>query len=116
MCLLVVCMSSLKKYLLGLLPIIFFIGLVFFFSYVYELLMGLSGSSVGKEPACNEGDLGSIPGLGRSPGGEHGNPFQYSCLEKPRGQRSLVGYSPRCLKESDTNEQHSTQHELLILF
>ena len=37
---------------------------------------------------------GSIPGLGRSPGGGNGNPFQYSCLENPHGQRSLAGYSP----------------------
>ena len=35
-------------------------------------------------------------------GEENGNPFQYSCLEISRGQRSLVGHSPRCLKESDT--------------
>ena len=35
------------------------------------------------ESACNEGDPGSIPGLGRSPGGGHGNPLQYSCLEIP---------------------------------
>ena len=34
-----------------------------------------------KESACNAGDLGSIPRLGRSPGEELGNPFQYSCLE-----------------------------------
>ena len=39
------------------------------------------GGSDGKESACNAGDLGSIPGWGRSPGGEHGNPLQYSCLE-----------------------------------
>ena len=46
-----------------------------------------------------------------SPGGGHGNPFQYSCLENPRGQRSLVGYSPWCHKESDMTEQLSTaQH------
>ena len=38
--------------------------------------------------------MGSIPGLGRSPGGGHGNPRQYSCLENPQGQRSLVGCSP----------------------
>ena len=37
----------------------------------------------GKKSACDVGDLGSIPGLGRSPGGEHGNPHQYSCLENP---------------------------------
>ena len=38
-----------------------------------------------KESACNVGDLGSIPGLGRSPGGGHGNLLQYSCLENPCG-------------------------------
>ena len=37
----------------------------------------------GKESACNVGDLGSIPELGRSSGGGHGNPLQYSCLENP---------------------------------
>ena len=36
-----------------------------------------------KESACNAGDLGLIPGMGRSPGGEHGNPLQCSCLENP---------------------------------
>ena len=36
-----------------------------------------------KAPACNVGDQGSIPGLGRSPGEGNGNPFQYSCLENP---------------------------------
>ena len=40
------------------------------------------GGSDGKESACNAGDPGSIPGLGRSPGGGYGNPLQYSCLEK----------------------------------
>jgi len=40
-------------------------------------------SSVGKESACNAGDLGSIPGSGRSPGEENGNPIHYSCLENP---------------------------------
>ena len=48
-------------------------------------LLLLNGSN-GKESACNAGDTGdagSIPGSGRSPGEEHGNPFQYSCLENP---------------------------------
>ena len=45
--------------------------------------MGFPCSSVGKESACNAGDLGSIPRLGRSPGGGCGNPLQYSFLEKP---------------------------------
>ena len=44
---------------------------------------GFPGSSNGKESACNAGDLGSIPGLGRSPGEGNGNPLQYLCLENP---------------------------------
>ena len=47
-----------------------------------------------KNPPANAGDVALIPGLGRSPGGGHGNPLQYSCLENTHGQRSLVGYSP----------------------
>ena len=46
-------------------------------------IKGFPGRSVGKESTCNAGDLGLIPGLGRSPGGGHGNPPQYSCLENP---------------------------------
>ena len=53
----------------------------------------------GKESACDVRDLGLIPGLGRSLGGGNGNPLQYSCLEKPHGQRSLAGYSPWCCRE-----------------
>ena len=68
--------------------------------------MGFPGGLDGKESSCNAGDLGSIPGLGRSPGGEHGNPFQYSCLENPHG--FLVGYSPWGGKESDVTERLST--------
>ena len=70
--------------------------------------MGFPGGSDSKESTCNVGDLGSIPGLGRSPGGGHGNPFQYSCLENSHGWRSLVGYIPWGLKESDMTEQLST--------
>ena len=55
---------------------------------------GFLGGSDGKESARNAGDLGSIPGLGRSPGEGHGNPLQCSCLENPHGQRSLEGCSP----------------------
>ena len=42
------------------------------------------GGSDSKESACSVGDLGSIPGLGKRPGGGHGNPLQYSCPENPR--------------------------------
>jgi len=45
--------------------------------------MGFPGGSDCKESVCNEEDLGLIPGLGRSPGEENGNPLQYSCLENP---------------------------------
>ena len=51
---------------------------------------------------------GFNPWVGRFPGGGHGNPLQYSCLENPHGQRNLVGYSPRCCKESDTTERLRT--------
>ena len=57
-----------------------------------------------KNPPANAGDMGLIPGLGRSLGGGHGNPLQYSCLKNPHGQKSLEGYSPWGLKESDTTE------------
>ena len=76
------------------------------------LFLAFPGGSDGKESACNEGDLGSIPGLGRSSGGGYGNILQYPCLENPHGQRSLVGYSPWDHKESDTTEQLSTKHTL----
>ena len=58
-----------------------------------------------KSPPANAGDLGLIPGSGRSPGGGNGNPSQYSCLENPmdRGAwRATV--SPWGCKESDTTE------------
>ena len=45
--------------------------------------MCFPGGSDDKETACDTGDLGSIPGLGRFPGGGHGNPLQYSCLANP---------------------------------
>ena len=54
--------------------------------------------------AGDTGDVGSIPGSGRSPGGGHCNSLQYSCLESPHGHRNLAGYSPWGCKESDTTE------------
>ena len=58
------------------------------------VFLGFPGGSDGKESTCNVGYLGLILGLGRSPGGGHSNPLQYSCLKNPHEQRSLVGYSP----------------------
>ena len=53
------------------------------FNALAHVIMGFPGGSDAKESACNAGDPGSIPGWGRSPGGGHGNPLQYSCLENP---------------------------------
>ena len=47
------------------------------------MLMGFPGGAEVKASACSVGDLGSIPGSGRSPGEGNGNPLQYSCLENP---------------------------------
>ena len=66
--------------------------------------MGFPGSAAGKESACNAGDLGLIPRLGRSPGEGHDNALQYSCLENLSGQRSLAGYSPWGCKDLETAE------------
>ena len=55
-----------------------------FYSPVSRIVnMGFPGDSDGKESAYNTGDLSLIPGSGRSPGEENGNPLQYSCLENP---------------------------------
>ena len=62
------------------------------------------GGSDGKESFCNVGDVGSIPGLGRSLGEGNDYPLQYSYLENPRGQRSLAGYSPWGRKDSNMTE------------
>ena len=75
--------------------------------------LGFPGGSDGKESACNAGDLDLIPGLGRSPGGGHGNPLQYSCLENPHGQWSLAGYSPWGQKESDMTKRRNTVLDLI---
>ena len=69
-----------------------------------QVFLGFPGGSDGKEFSRNAGDLGLIPGLGRSPGGGYENPFQYSWLENPHGQRSLAGYSPWGHKELDMTE------------
>ena len=64
-----------------------------------------------KNPPANAGDardVGSIPGSGRSPGGGHGNPPQYSCLQNPMDRRVWVGYSPWGHKASDTTEHAHT--------
>ena len=76
--------------------------------------IGFPRAASSKEPTCQcKGDErpGLIPGSGRSTGGGHGNPLQYSCLENPHGQNSLVGYSPQGCTELDTTE--ATQQALM---
>ena len=65
-----------------------------------------------KKLPANAGSIrakGLSPGLGRSPGGGHGNPLQYSCLKNPHGQ-SLAAHSPEGHKESDTTETTACTH------
>ena len=84
-------------------------------------MSGLPGISDDKEFACNAGDIrdtGSVPGSGRSPGGEHGNPLQHSCLENPMDRGAWwatvhgVTESQTRLKQLGTH----TQSELLVCF
>ena len=86
---------------------------------VMGLDTGLPGGSDSEESAWNVGNLGSVPGLGRSPGGGHGNPIQHSCLENPHGQRSLAGYSPWVAKNRtwlSNWEQHRTAMIFFFFF
>ena len=72
---------------------------------------GFLGGSLIKNPSAHvgdAGDVGSIPGLGRSPGEGNGNSLQYSCLGNPM-DKSLAGYSPRSHKKLDTTE-HACTH------
>ena len=71
------------------------LGLVSSYRLPAAAFLGFPGGPDRKESACNAGDLGLIPGLGRSPGGEHGNPLQYlqypesPCTEEPGGLQSV---------------------------
>ena len=72
--------------------------------FALSIQPGFPGGLDDEKISFNAGDLGLIPGLGKSHGGGHGNSLQYSCLENPHGQRSLAGYSPWGHKESDMTE------------
>ena len=60
------------------------------------------GGSDGKESTCTAGDMGLTPGLGRSPGGGHGNPLQYSCLENSTDRGTWWATVHGVTKESHT--------------
>ena len=71
---------------------------------VIEYMWGFLGDAVVKNPPASAGDtrgMNLVPGSGRPPGEGNGNQLQYSCLDHPHGQRSLVGFSPEGHKESD---------------
>ena len=83
----------------------------------FDILMGFPGGSKGKELACNAGDLGSIPGVGRSPGEGNDNPPQCSCLGNPmdRGawQAIVQGVTKIWTQLSDF---HSHSKNVMFLF
>ena len=68
-------------------------------------MMAFPGGSVVKNPPANAGDMGLIPGWGKSPGEGNGNPLQYSSLGKSHGQRSLAVYSPWDWRNLVTKQQ-----------
>ena len=78
-----------------------------------DVCLGFPGGSDGKESTFSKGDLGLIPGRGRSPGEGNGYLFQYSFLENSM-DRGAWGYSPWGHKESDTTEQFSYTDLILI--
>ena len=65
-------------------------------------ILGFPGGSVIKNPLANVGDMGSIPGLGRSPGKGNDNPLQYSCLGNPMDREAWLVTVHGISKESDT--------------
>ena len=105
---------------------IYFHGMRFYFYcslFIVSLSLGLEkllvtgsegfpGGSGGKESACNAGDVGLIPGSGRSPGGGNGNSLQYSCLENPidRGVWWAIVHG---VTESDTTEVTKQQWRII---
>ena len=73
------------------------------------VLLSFPGGADGKESTCNVGDLGLIPGLGRSPEGGHGKPLQYSCLENSM-DRGAWWATVQGVTELDMTEQLSTAY------
>ena len=73
--------------------------------FIFHQQCVFPAGSDSKASTYNTGDLGSIPGLGRSPGEGNGNPLQYSYLENPMDGGIWLGYSPCGHKESDMTEQ-----------
>ena len=87
------------------------------YTVLYNYMCFPGGSEV-KASACNAGDLGLIPGSGRSPGEGNGNPLQYGmATHSSHGRRSLVSYSPWGRKESDRTERpHLYNFKYIIIY
>ena len=81
---------------------------MYFYVKIPNYVWGFPGGSDSKESACNTGDLGSIPGLGRSPGEENGNSL-HCCLEHPMG-RGAWWVTVHGVTISQTTERLSTEH------
>ena len=75
-------------------------------------MIGFPDGSDGKESACSEGNLGSFPGLGRSPGGGNGNPLQYSGLENPM-DRGAWWTTVHGVTQSQTQQSYQHFHFLM---
>ena len=84
------------------------------FSMGFEVLEASQWLS-SKESACNAGDAGSIPGLGRSPGRGHGNSLQYSCLENPMDRRAWLVAVHRVAK-SQTRLKRLSPHACTLRY
>ena len=83
------------------------------------MIQGFPGGTVVKNSYTNAGDpgdVGSIPGSGRSPGGGNGNLLQYSCLENSMDKRSLMDYSPWGHKESDIHNLATGQQQIYNIY
>ena len=85
----------------------------FLFLHSYLVTLGFPGGSNGKESACSAGDMGLIPGSGRSPGEGNDNPLQYSCL-KNHMDRGAWWTAVQRVAESDRTEELSTAHSELL--
>ena len=81
-------------------------------AYSYLLNAGFPCSSVEKKLPANAGGMGSIPGSGRSPGEENGNPVQYSCLGNPMDRRAWQATVHAVTKQLDTTQQLNNKTEI----
>ena len=83
-------------------------------SYRYALLYGASMVAQHKETACSAGEEDSVPGLGRPPGGGHGNPLQYYCLENSMDRGAWWATVYRFVKSQTQVKQLSTQASFML--